>query len=503
MTAFSSSARPRTVVARSSKPGANGQGGIDLALVTPALPPTLASDVPLSSLIERSQSQVVVLRRTLQEASTLEQAAAEQTRQLHQRLEQGRRFTSEFDQRLNAASKAAGVLDSAAQTLRGLEQLIANMRELQNGAADRFAHAVEQARVQAENALLAKFGESLQRAQGAVDQYEERLREQEQRFQTRLNELEARINDSSDKVEHAHSRVAQHIAEAWTGIERRLKTEHESLLSQLDRSAAASQARVSLILDSASDRISIMESQGQRLAVDIAQRVDVLCEQATRVLGMDPRREHLTPPEGPEKTSLLGAAEHARATLKESDAAAIRLSALLSRADEVGNRVTQATQLAQGVAFDREEDAARIRRTIDQGLEQLSTFETALTRATDQHTRAISEMTQVRDALSTAREDLERMASAAQYHAESVRENEARLSEARTQADISAETARVRAETLDRAMQEVSLQAAALVELAKDVGALMGQAQQMHGRTTASSTAATEFDAPVADIRAA
>jgi chromosome segregation ATPase len=488
MTTFSSAARPRVVVSRSPAARAGAASTIEPR-------PAIAADVPLGDLIDRSQAQVVVLRRALEEAMNVERAAAGQAEQLHQRLEQGRRFAAEFDQRLSAASKAAGVLEAAAHTLRGLEHLIAQMRELQSGADQRFALAIERAREDSEAALAAKFEESLHRAQGAVDRYEERFQEQERRFTARLEALESRVSESAGNVDNAHARVAQHIADAWTGIERRLKSEHDSLLSQLDRAAASSQARVSLILDSASERVSIMESQGQRLSVDIAQRVDGMCDQAARVLGMDPRTPHLTPIAGVSSSSLLGALEHAREALKNSDAAAIRLSALLGRADESHARVTAATQLAQGVAFDREEDAARIRRTIDQGLEKLTGYEASLSTATEQHAKALAEMTQVRDALSTAREDLERMASAAQYHADTVRENESRLSTARAQADLSAETARVRAEALDRAMQQVTLQAEALVGLAKDVGTLLGQAEAMksqlaNGESGESDTAA-------------
>lgn len=488
MTTFSSSARPRVVVTRAPKPAPAADASAGIADLLPAV----ASDVPLGALIDRSQAQVVVLRRALEEAMSVERAAASQAQQLQQRLEQGKRFASEFDQRLTAASKAAGVLETAAQTLRGLENLIAQMRELQSGAEQRFMQAIDRAREQAEAALSAKFEDALQRAEGAVERYEERFQEQEQRFAARLEALETRVNDSADKVEHAHSRVAQHIADAWNGIERRLKTEHDQLLSQLDRAAAASQARVSLILDSAAERVNIMESQGQRLSVDIAGRVDAMCEQASRVLGLDPRQPHLAEHDTPPRTSLLGALSAAEEKLHDTNSAATRLSVLLSRADEIGNRVTQATQLAQGVAFDREEDASRIRRTIDQGVEQLSTYEAALARAADQHARALSEMTQVRDALSTAREDLERMAAAAQYHADSVRDNESRLSAARAQADLSAETARVRAETLDRAMQQVTLQAEALVGLAKDVGTLLGQAQALKSTMTADPATHTQ-----------
>lgn len=489
MTTFSS-ARPRVVVPRSAGPrpratqlsieeminagSADAMGGVGSG--------TMGG---LGELVERSHSQVIVLRRALQEAAELEQAAGAKSTELHQRLEQGKRFVTDFDQRLSAAAKASVVLDAAAQALRGLEQLLGQLRAVQTSAQQAFSEQLELSLT----GIQSKLDEAQQHVQTQFDEHvedvvaqmsaklracEDRMAEQERRFEERLNQMQAKIDDTTGKVDHAHQRVADQIAASWSGIEKQIGELHDRMSADLDRGVASAQARVSIVLDSAAERVNIMESQGERLAGEIADRVEQMCRQGVRVLGIDPRTGSAD--QAPDN-SLMGVLEASREMISASDAAAIRLGAILGRADDAVTQVNSAVVAAEQISTDRLGDTERIAQAIDQGVRKLAEFEAALLQATTRHQSSLSELTKVRDALGTARADLEAMATAAQYHAQSVRENEERLDAARRMADTSAETARVRAESLDRAMTQVTQQAEAMVELARDVASLVARAQ--------------------------
>lgn len=503
MTTFSSAARPRVVIGR-GLPGSRGReeapvssawGGSDLSGGSQPVEQSLAQ------LLERSQSQVMVLRRALDEAATMERSAISRNAEMHQRLEQSRRFGAEFDKRLEDAARAAGALPQAAAALKGLEALIAEMRRIQTGAEQRFAEQVAKAQRETELSLGERFerthhelkarcqefekafdaelDNAAERLRGIVEGYERRLVDQEHRFEERLGELASRIAESEGKVEHAHQRVADHISGAWGTIETRLKSEHDRLSADIDRKGAGVQARLSLILDSAAERVDILETQGARLSGEIEARARVMCDRASKVLGFNvssERGEEL-PERGEKPGSVLSALEKLRDALHDSDSAAIRLSALVERATEMSGRVSTAAEEARSLVGEREAEIARVRAAVDQGLERLAQFEASLNDAGTRHAASVDELNRVREAMTTARQDLEAMAAASAFHAEQVREHESRLDEARRQADASAENARVRARALDRAMEEVTAQAGELVSMARDVSTLIERAK--------------------------
>lgn len=507
MTTFSSAARPRVVLGRGIKSSLSGRegnrgeaGGLDANFAFESQP---AVEQTLSELLDRARSQVLLLRRALDEAATLERGSITRAADLTQRLELGKRMGAEFDQRLEAAHKAAGVLPQAASALRGLEALVEQMRAMQSGAEQRFAAQVAEAQARVERSLMDELektrsqmrvrceefagafrGEldgASERLRGVVDEYEQRLRDQEERFETRLRDMSARIAESEGNVENAHQRLADHIAGAWGGIEKRLLVESDRLSSEIDRKSAGVQARLSLILDSAAERVDILDSQGSRLSGDIEGRVQSMCDRAARLLGLSTLSasgEPVVEGDEPRQGSLLAALDEARVVLSTADGAATRLSLLVQRADEATQRARETLENAQVVAATREGEAERVERTIQQGLEQLKMFEQSLGSAAERHQAGLEELQRVREMTSTAREDLQAMAAAASFHAEQVREQEARLDEARRRAEASAAEATSRAAALDRAMEQVTNQAAELVAMARDVSVLVDKARQ-------------------------
>lgn len=72
----------------------------------------------------RAWVQTTVLRKTLEEASGLDRALTARSRDLGQRIEQGDRFVTEMDRRLERAGQAVGVLERAGGVLSALEQVI-------------------------------------------------------------------------------------------------------------------------------------------------------------------------------------------------------------------------------------------------------------------------------------------------------------------------------------------------------------------------------------------
>lgn len=446
------------------------------------LTPDATSDGPsggLGEMLDRASGQLAIIRRTLEHADALERATRQRAGELDQRIDTARRLNTEIDQRLAAAGRANGVLEQATTALVGLEALVTRMHSMHAGFEQRFAERLAAAQGDLETRLAGAIETSQRKVMERAEVLErslyvqseaceERVRTLAESYEKRIGELTARINNTIGHAEDAHARLDGEVEAAWSGIERDLNAHAESLHARLDRETAATHARVSLLLDSASDRVAIMESQAQHIEVKIGARVDELCTRAARILGCDPSAETST---SPSAGSLLKAVVDAQAVLADCDDASMRITIAARKADEAAGRAEVATELARAVAHERQGDLSQIGETVRAGEARVREFEETLADAVRRHDETASKMEHAQRQMASLREDLETIATAARYHVDQVRD-------AQRQADLSAETARVRAASLERAMEDVTRQAESLVGMARDVGTLLAKVQE-------------------------
>ena len=400
------------------------------------------SDLPLSDMVDRASAQLLILRRTLDEAGTVSRQVRQTTTDLTQRLDHGQRLKTEIDQRLQAAGAASGVLEKASITLRGLEQLVSQIRV----------------------------------ASGALEQkISAKLAEQAATFDRKLAELSDRFN----------ARIAQITAESElvaSQAEHKLKTDTDRLGAEIDRRVAQVQARSSLVLDSASDRVQTLERQAEHLGGVITQRVETMCSEAARVLGHDPRAQ---PREEPTPGSLAERLTTTRALIKEAEDASIRLASLLGETEQASKRVRNAGEEARdaidNVASLREKAVAQV----EHALSRVHELDASLLDAGERHAKAIDRMTEANTQLATLREDLGTMASAFGYHISQARDAQQSLSQTCSKAGD-------QIRTLDDAAAHVARQAQSLVALARDAATLIAQAQ----KPKEQSSVATEDTVP-------
>lgn len=514
MTTLSTAARPRVIVARTggAKAGATGVragSGADASGLDRAAPIAPRRDLALADLLDRAGAHLTVLRSTLDEAARLERSAGARADELAGRLDQCARFVGEFDQRLASAGRAAASVEQAGVALRELERVLGAVRTLNETAEQRFAERLNAACATIESRLEQELGAALARAlekasglearfAATVDTleqkarlqqvdamleeqrtaYERALNDQRARFETRLAELEARLEETTQRVERSHHTLGEHAAKAWSGIERRISERAETLSARLDRETAAAHARAAVVLDSTSDRLGVLERQAAHLAGDITRRADDLCVRAERLLGLDPRTGEPNP--DADARTLAGALRQANETLDRAERVHTALQAGAADADEHRHMLASAAAQAQTAADAHRDQFDRLEAAIDQARARMDSFGPRLSHAERLCADAERSMTEARERMSTVRDDLDTVAAAARYHVDQVQAATTRLRGAIEDAERAAdgaraegENARVRAEALQRAMDEVTGQARALVELARDVGALV------------------------------
>ena len=143
------------------------------------------SDVALSDMVDRAGAQLLILRRTLDEASAVNRQSRQRAGELTQRLEAEQELVAEIDERLAAAEGASGTLDKAARTLRALEQLVGQIR----GASA----AIEQR-------VSTKLAE-----QGAA--FERRIAEMSAKFEARLDEVLEQTTGVDSRLEQSGRQI--------------------------------------------------------------------------------------------------------------------------------------------------------------------------------------------------------------------------------------------------------------------------------------------------------
>lgn len=408
----------------------------------------------LRDLADRAGVQVALLRATLDEAIRLERAMDAKSDDLARRLEQAGRFEREMDRRLEAAGRSVGVLDHAAAALTGLERVIAELRGTQAGAEEAFGRelAAQEAR------FRQRLAEQESRIDRLIEQHAEavgaRLQEQTEAFAARLAEVSDQAASSLAEAQANADSARDEAARAATAVESRLGAEADRLSAALDRQAAQVQARVAVAMDDAAERIADLERTAASAGVTASQRLEAECDRAASVLGYDPRRAWAggEPEVSPRRDSLADLVERAESAAKAAEDALLRVNVATERAGESRARLESAIEQAG--------DA----RTGRQVLEEIAEAEHRLT---------------------ALRDDLESAASSVRYN----------LSQAQQAEGILAKTidrARDKVHSLDHAMDQVTEQAGSMVQVARDVAALVLKAEQTREALGAEVAAAED-----------
>lgn len=436
-------ARPIRVEALRAEPAISGRldplAPVSPWGVEPAWSPShttnSSAQLPLSDMIDRASAQVVMLRRAVEDAAGADRIVRQNAAELAQRLAQGQRFAADFDQRLIQAGQAASVLDKAVLALKSLESVVEQMRAA-NDTVSRSMNA--------------------------------RLRETEQRFEQRLADMQA-------SFDAAIARVQSQVTESRKGIEQHA----EQVCATVDRHAAQAQARVSIILDSASDRLQTMEDQLERLGGETMTAVHDLCGRAATLLGHDPRTG--TTGQALAAGSLAAAVRDADDAINECNSAVLRVAVAKQDALATTESINQATHAARQIELTRSPLIEQLRTSMDEAISGAERARQGLVEVTKSQEAAIVRSDEASALLARQREDLKAIAEATRYHIDQARTAQNTLEAITLKAD---DTGQV----LKSAMQEVTVQAASLVELARKVTQLVRAAQEPSSQRPADDT---------------
>ncbi len=416
----------------------------------------------LSEMVDRASAQLVILRKAVEEAGVADRSVRQHALELAQRVQQGQRFAQELDQRLSAAGRAAGMLEKATGALTALEKVLEQMRSAQAAVS----RGIEQ------------------RLEKQQQEFDRLLREQQARFQRRLSEIESA---SEQAVRASHERAERTIAEAERRGEdiarkldelsrdaeavieerrRAIQQQVDQAVAAADRQAAQVQARVSLVLDGASERLDLLEQQGKRLGVDAQEAIDALCERAALVLGHDPRSSFSTPPR---PGSLADAVSKGESVVREVDDAGLRIAACRGEAMSVMDRLLDAVQQGRQVVELGEPALAELRASMERAMIEGQRACDALGESTRAQRHAAEQADRASELLSRQRDDLSAVAEASRYHVEQCRAAEVTLRA--TLADAEA-----RGPDLERSAREVRREAERLVQLAREAAEIARRA---------------------------
>lgn len=413
------------------------------------------NDVPLVDMIDRASTQLVILRRAIDEATSADRIVRRHNAELAQRLQQGQRFSAEMDERLAAAGKAASVLERAGATLKALEAVVEQMRAAHESVSRGLEQRLARQRAEIERTMADQQQAFAARLNLAQQEFEQRMAAMSQRF-------EEIMSHAGRTAEDARNEFAARIERQRTDIDAQV----EQACASADRHAAQVQARVSLVLDGATDRLNLLEQQGERIGISAQQHIDDLCAKAAGVLGHDPRSDFATPPRS---GSLAHAVARAEEIVQHVDDSAIRIGAMRTSAESIMSQLSetirQAEVACEGVAPKLNEMQTRVSAAMaasEAARADLASAATAL-QAAGERCEANSTL------LSRQREDLASMSEAGRYHVEQARTAQQSLERAITTADE-------RASGLTAAMGEITAQAENMVQLARDAAAVIAKA---------------------------
>lgn len=420
------------------------------------------STPPLSDIVDRASAQLVILRKAVEEAASADRTVRQHTVELVQRVQQGQRFAAELDQRLAAAGSAAGLLEKAAGALTSLERVLEQMRTAHVAVSKAIDQRLEKQQQEFDRALAdqrARFEQRLAATEAVLD----RLAQDHQlRIDQALASAEARTQGLAARVGSFAEDAERVIEERRRGIHQQV----DQMVAGADRHAAQVQARVSIVLDGASERLDLLEQQGKRLGIDAQEAIDALCERAAMVLGHDPRSDFASEPR---RGSLAERVSRGEEMIRHVDDAGMRIAACRSEAMSVMDRLMEATAQARQIADLGEPKLAELRERIDRAEVESERARLALVDSTRAQQQGADAALRASELLSRQRDDLAAVAEASRYHVEQAKTAERQLREA-------IDDAAGRGPELERSAREVRREAERLVALARDAAAIAQRA---------------------------
>lgn len=259
-------ARSPVRVVALKNPGASGPS--HPAALNPAAP-----QLGLADLVDRASVQLMILRRTLDEATALGNAARLERDALGTQLVQSQQAKAELDASVERSGAAISVLDRASESVRSLEEVLGRIRGLREAVARQLDEHARQQREAMETRLARAEQEWAARLARLESLVGERIRDAERDLPARVGQVESA---AVVEIERARQELRTHAAEADRAAEesaRRLKAEHDRLGAALDRQCAQAQARVSLLVDQAQEKLSDAERRGEALARSAGEQV--------------------------------------------------------------------------------------------------------------------------------------------------------------------------------------------------------------------------------------
>lgn len=237
----------------------------------------------LADLVDRASAQLMIIRRTLDEASTLGNAARRESETLSSRIGQARQASESLQDNLKQTASALRVLDRAADSVRALEDVLGRIRALREALADQ----VEQAAAAQNEAIEARFARTEREWTARITRLEslmnERLGEAERTIPARMSLIESAAIVEIERAKQDLLTRAGEVERANDDAARKARAEHDRLNAALERQAAQAQARVSLLVDRAQEQLGDAERRAETLAAagkDRAREIDALTVRA-------------------------------------------------------------------------------------------------------------------------------------------------------------------------------------------------------------------------------
>lgn len=354
--------------------------------------------------------------------------AAVQLGSLRSALDQAARFDAALDHR---ASQLAQRLDQARRFEREFDRRLeaaarsTTILDQAGVALSGLERVVSELRSTGET-MTTSFQRQLEAHRAHIESL---LAEQREAFAARIAEISDQAARSSEPARAAAAEAESEAARIRARLSCNLRAEADLLSAALERHGAQINARTAIALDDAGQRVAELERAAERAATTAAEHLERCCEHAARALGHDPRQAWLgaEPHTSPAHGSLADLAARAESAARAADEALIRLSVATDRAAQIEARMTAIA-------------------------EQFGAIEQTETR------------------LTALRDDIEAAASSVRHNLALAQQSEAIL-------EKTVDRARDKAQSLDRAMEQVTDQATSMVQVARDVGGLVIRAE--------------------------
>ena len=289
---------PAVRVLRWKQPGATPVGAA--APSSDPAPRTRTDREPLAELVDRASAQMMILRRTLDEAQVLGNAARRASDDLASNLAHVQQAQSEIDARMGRAAAGLRVLDSARETLHALDEVVSRIRTVKDGLGQEFDNRLREQASRFERHIEELGREWAARLERQHEAWTQRLSRLErlvnERFEEAERELPSRVellkSSSIVEIEQAceEVRAAAGAAEkSADGALRAARAESDRIAAGLERLASQAQARASLALDSAQERVQELEQRSAQIEAGTRQRLNEMAHEAATTLGVEVR----------------------------------------------------------------------------------------------------------------------------------------------------------------------------------------------------------------------